>query len=232
MKKYKIYPHLILAVVTVIYFPNIVNFLDRNGYHNTAYTITSIDDSVYNIAYALLSNIGVVPAKNTTASDYRPSGQNWTEKPAKPKMSEMQISEQYQENHLLEDKIMQDQSTKTCIANIEYQSRIMGRKMRNIDDYTFIDSSSTGWSFNIDGETIYIDLDNRQYSIDLNAADIFAKSNLAPGDAEKIKLSIIKHSLLDRAINSDKESKINMCKEGKLYESIDNAIDSFIDSAR
>ncbi len=286
MKKYKIYPHLILAVVTVIYLPNIVNFLDRNGYHNTAYTITSVDDSVYNIAYALLSNIGVVPAKNTTASDYRPSGQNWTEKPAKPKMSAAQIKAQQDRQRKLDVQLKAQQAVrdkikrkkiKSCITKVEAQSVINRRTTSNIDDYTFIGSSSTGWGFNIDGESFYIDLHNKQYGVNLYASSIFAQSNphygdigadstaicptdesvqavmigkgnyqkinkrywkdtfcksqyiktslnpwqafsfIAKGeyfavwDAERVKQSVIKRSLLDRAINADKQSKVDAC---------------------
>lgn len=291
MKKYKIYPHLILAVVTVIYLPNIVNFLDRNGYHNTTYTITSIDDSVYNIAYALLSNIGVVPAKNTTASDYRSSGQNWTEKPAKPKMSAAQIKAQQDRQRKLDVQLKAQQAArdkiirkkiKSCITKVEAQSVINRRTMSNIDDYTFIGSSSTGWGFNIDGESLYIDLHNKQYGVNLYASSIFANSNPGYGDidaestgicptdkhiqaiklgkstyknrqdysrdtfckstyiktssnpwvvfslmanedyfavwdAERVKQSVIKYSLLDKAINTDKQSKINMCKKVEFY---------------
>jgi hypothetical protein len=285
MKKYKIYPHLILAIVTVIYLPNIVNFLDRNGYHNTAYTITSVDDSVYNIAYALLNNIGVVPAKNTTASDYRPSSQNWTEKPAKPRMSAAQIKAQQdrqrklEEQQALRDRINREK-VESCIIRVETQSDINKREMSDIDDYTFIGSSSTGWGFNIDGESFYIDLHNKQYGVNLYASSIFAQSNPSYGDidadstaicptdenvqaimigkgnyqkinkrywkdtfcksqyiktslnpwqafsfiaggeyfavwdSERVKQSVIKYSLLDKAIDADKDSRIKHCSKG------------------
>jgi len=151
--------------------------------------------------------------------------------------------------------------------------------MSNIDDYTFIGSSSTGWGFNIDGESFYIDLHNKQYGVNLYASSIFAQSNphygdldadstaicptqenvhaimrgkgdyqkinkrywkdtfcksqyiktslnpwqafsfiaggeyFAVWDSERVKQSVIKYSLLDKAINADKQSKINMCKK-------------------
>jgi len=282
MKKY--FMHVAIAIVIVLFLPYIVGFLNHNEYHKTANKIESIANGVYDLADILLNSFGVASKKNTIPNESISNSLNWAEQQDKPRMSAAQIKAQQdrqrklEEQQALRDRINREK-VESCITRVETQSDINKREMSNIDDYTFIGSSSTGWGFNIDGESFYIDLHNKQYGVNLYASSIFAQSNphygdldadstaicptqenvhaimrgkgdyqkinkrywkdtfcksqyiktslnpwqafsfiaggeyFAVWDSERVKQSVIKYSLLDKAINADKQSKINMCKK-------------------
>jgi|JYMV01.1.fsa_nt_gi hypothetical protein len=276
--------HVAIAIVIVLFLPYIVGFLNHNEYHKTANKIESIANGVYDLADILLNSFGVASKKNTIPNESISNSLNWAEQQDKPRMSAAQIKAQQdrqrklEEQQALRDRINREK-VESCITRVETQSDINKREMSNIDDYTFIGSSSTGWGFNIDGESFYIDLHNKQYGVNLYASSIFAQSNphygdldadstaicptqenvhaimrgkgdyqkinkrywkdtfcksqyiktslnpwqafsfiaggeyFAVWDSERVKQSVIKYSLLDKAINADKQSKINMCKK-------------------
>jgi hypothetical protein len=161
MKKY--FMHVAIAIVIVLFLPYIVGFLNHNEYHKTANKIESIANGVYDLADILLNSFGVASKKNTIPNESISNSLNWAEQQDKPRMSAAQIKAQQdrqrklEEQQALRDRINREK-VESCITRVETQSDINKREMSNIDDYTFIGSSSTGWGFNIDGESFYIDL--------------------------------------------------------------------------